>query len=336
MGKYYCQVSPEERYEMARLQREGYSKRQIATSLDRSASTVTRELKRNSSKTKGYVPDYAQQQARARSWRGSKLDRDPALRERVLAGLGADWSPEQVAGRLALEAGRPVVSHETIYRFVHAQGNRTKDYAWFRLLPRGKTKRGRHRRRGGHPASHIPLRQPLAQRPKEAEDRSTPGHWEADLMLFGNRGQSLLVLQERHSRLILGQPMFQKAADPMAQAMTQLLAAIPHQWRRTVTFDNGSEFSQHHRLHNLGFETFFCDTHSPWQKGGVENANSRLRRHLPQKTDLQQLPEAVPYRVIQAYNSTPRKCLGYLTPGEIYSYQLLHLKCESTFPLWWE
>ena len=157
MGKYYCQVSPEERYEMARLQREGYSKRQIATSLDRSASTVTRELKRNSSKTKGYVPEYAQQQARARSWRGSKLDRDPALRERVLAGLGADWSPEQVAGRLALEAGRPVVSHETIYRFVHAQGNRTKDYAWFRLLPRGKTKRGRHRRRGGHPASHIPL-----------------------------------------------------------------------------------------------------------------------------------------------------------------------------------
>ena len=333
MGKYYCQVSPEERYEMARLQREGYSKRQIATSLDRSASTVTRELKRNSSKTKGYVADYAQQQARARNWRGSKLDRDPALRERVLAGLGADWSPEQVAGRLALEAGRPVVSHETIYRFVHAQGNRTKDYAWFRLLPRGKTKRGRHRRRGGHPASHIPLRQPLAQRPKEAEDRSTPGHWEADLMLFGNRGQSLLVLQERHSRLILGQPMFQKAADPMAQAMTQLLAAIPHQWRRTVTFDNGSEFSQHHRLHNLGFETFFCDTHSPWQKGGVENANSRLRRHLPQKTDLQQLPEAVPYRVIQAYNSTPRKCLGYLTPAEIYSYQLLHLKCESTFPL---
>ena len=87
MGKYYCQVSPEERYEMSRLQREGYSKRQIATSLDRSASTVTRELKRNSSKTKGYVPEYAQQQARARNWRGSKLDRDPALRERVLAGL---------------------------------------------------------------------------------------------------------------------------------------------------------------------------------------------------------------------------------------------------------
>ena len=87
-------------------------------------------------------------------------------------------------------------------------------------------------------------------------------------MLLGNRGQSRLVLQERHSRLILAQPMHRKAAAPMAQAMTQLLATLPPQWRQTVTFDNGREFAQHHRLHDLGIETFFCDTHSPWQKGG--------------------------------------------------------------------
>lgn len=227
MGKHYRQVSMEERCEMARLQREGYSKRQIAASLDRSPSTVTRELSRNSSKTKGYDPSYAQQQARARRWHGSKLDRDPTLRERVLAGLKAGWSPEQVAGRLALEAGHTVVSHETIYRFVHAQGNRTKDHAWFRLLRRGKTKRGRRRRKGGHPASSIHLRQPLSQRPEEADGRAVPGHWEADLMLFGNRGQSLLVLQERCSRLILAQPMLQKTAEPFAQAMTQMLAGLP-------------------------------------------------------------------------------------------------------------
>jgi IS30 family transposase len=261
------------------------------------------------------------------------LDRDPALRQQVLAGLQAGWSPEQVAGRLALERGGTVVSHETIYRFVHAQGNRTKDHAWFRLLPRRKTKRGWRGGQGGHPASYIHLRCPLAQRPQEAADRSLPGHWEADLMLFGNRGQSLLVLQERHSRLILGQPMHRKAAAPMAQAMTQLLATLPPQWRQTVTFDNGSEFAQHHRLHDLGIETFFCDTHSPWQKGGVENTNSRLRRYLPRKTDLAQLPEDLPLRVVQTYNNTPRKCLGYRTPAEIYSNQLLHLKCESTFRL---
>ena len=132
-------------------------------------------------------------------------------------------------------------------------------------------------------------------------------------MLLGNRGQSRLVLQERHSRLILAQPMLRKAAAPMAQTMTQLLATLPPQWRQTVTFDNGSEFAQHHRLHDLGIETFFCDTHSPWQKGGVENTNSRLRRYLPRKPDLAQLPEDLPLRVVQTYNNTPRKCLGYRT-----------------------
>ena len=142
MGTTYKQLTIAERCEMARLQREGYSKRQIAASLDRSASTIARELRRNSSRTKGYEPGYAQQQAWARRWRGSKLDRDPALREQVLAGLQAGWSPEQVAGRLALERGGTVVSHETIYRFVHAQGNRTKDHAWFRLLPRGARPNG--------------------------------------------------------------------------------------------------------------------------------------------------------------------------------------------------
>ena len=333
MGKHYQQLSIEERCEMARLQREGYTKRQIAASLDRSPSTITRELSRNSSRTKGYDPSYAQQQARARRWQGSKLDRNPALRERVLAGLQADWSPEQVAGRLALEAGRTLVSHETIYRFIHAQGNRTKDHAWFRLLSRGKVKRGRRRSRGGHPASYIHLRQPVSLRPNDALHRLSPGHWEADLMLFGNRGQSLLVLQERSSRLILAQPLFQKAAHPVAQSMSQLLASLPPQWRRSVTFDNGSEFAQHHQLHQLGIDTFFCDTHSPWQKGGVENANGRLRRRLPRNTDLRQLPQNYPYRVIQACNNTPRKCLGYLTPAEFYSHQLLHLKCESTFRL---
>ena len=227
---------------MARLQKEGLTLRQIAASLDRSTSTVSRELSRNASRTKGYYPSYAHQQARARRWRGSKLDRNPALRQWVLAGLYAGWSPQQVAGRLALEAGRTLISHETIYRFVHAQGNRTKNHAWFRLLPQRRTKRGRRGRRG-HPYSYIHQRQPLSLRSPDVQLRQHPGHWEADLMLFGNRGQSLLVLQERHSRLILGQPMFQKSAGPIADALIDLFLPIPPQWRQTVTFDNGSEFA---------------------------------------------------------------------------------------------
>ena len=333
MGRIYQQLTIEERCEMARLHTAGYSMRQIATSLDRTPSTVSRELSRNSSQTQGYQPVYAQRQARARRWSGSQLERDASLRHRVLSCLQWGWSPQQIAGRLALESGRIVVSHETIYRFIYGQLSRRKDYNWRHYLPRGKSKRGWRGRKGGSSASFIPLRQPLTQRPQAAADRQTPGHWEADLMLFGNRGKSLLTLVERHSRLLLAQPLTSKAATPVASASAQLLSPFPPQWRRTVTFDNGTEFARHHRLHALGIQTFFCDTRSPWQKGGVENGIGRLRRFLPQKTDLAQVPNGWLNQILLAYNNTPRKCLGYQTPAEILFDQLLHLKCEFTFLL---
>ena len=111
----------EERCEIARLRSQGSSVRQIAAGVDRPPSTVARELKRNGSRTLGYQPRYANQQAHARRWRGSRLERDGPLREQVLAGLGAGWSPAQVAGRLALDEGRQIISHESIYRFIYAQ-----------------------------------------------------------------------------------------------------------------------------------------------------------------------------------------------------------------------
>ena len=333
MGEQYHQVNIEERCEIARLHAQGHTLRQIAASLDRAASTVARELKRNQSRTQGYQPRYAHQQAQARRWRGSKLERDPQLRESVLSGLKQGWSPEQVSGRLARDRGRRVISHETIYRFIYAQMARKKDYTWRHYLPRGKSKRGWRGRKGGSPARLIPLRRPLLERPEQALDRRQPGHWEADLMVFGNRGKSLLTLQERHSRLLLAVPQERKASGPIAQRMMGLLRGFPAEWRRTVTFDNGTEFAQHYRLHELGMETFFCDTYSPWQKGGMENGIGRLRRYLPRKTRWEELSRSRVSRVVQIYNNTPRKCLGYRTPAEVFMEEVLHLKCESSFPL---
>ena len=186
MGKVYTQVTMEERCEIARLRSQGSSLRQIAAGVDRPPSTVARELKRNGSRTLGYQPRYANQQAHARRWRGSRLERDGPLLEQVLAGLGAGWSPAQVAGRLALDEGRRIISHESIYRFIYAQMARKKDYSWRHYLPRAKAKRGFRGRRGGSPATHIAHRVPLSQRPHAAADRATFGHWEGDLMHFGN------------------------------------------------------------------------------------------------------------------------------------------------------
>ena len=111
-----------------------------------------------------------------------------------------------------------------------------------------------------------------------------------------------------------------------------MLGPLPPAFRQTVTFDNGTEFARHYELHDLGIKTFFCDTHAPWQKGGVENAIGRLRRFLPRKMNLAEVPEERFTEVALAYNNTPRKCLGYRSSAEIFKTRVLHFKCESTFP----
>ncbi|HTE79639.1 MAG TPA: IS30 family transposase [Reyranella sp.] len=333
MGRSYRQFSLEDRCELARLHVAGASLRQIAAALDRAPSSVSRELRRNSGAAGDYKPAYAGQQAGARRWRGSRLVRDADLRQTVLDRLGRGWSPQQVAGRLARDHGRPVISHETIYRFIAAQIARTKDYRWRLYLPRGKSKRGWRGRKGGSPAQTIPQRVPIQQRPATAEDRRTPGHWEADLMLFSIYGQAVLALHERTSRLlaIIRQPS--KAASPLADTLHALLVDLPLALRLTITFDNGTEFALHHRLRDLlDIQTFFCDPHAPWQKGGIENAIGRLRRDLPRRTDLSLLHHLDLIRIARRYNHTPRLCLDFRTPAEVFS-SLLHFKCESTSPL---
>ena len=227
MGRDYTHITLEDRCQMAHLHATGHSLRQIAAALDRAPSTVARELTRNASTTQGYQPGYADQQARARRWQGSKLDRDSTLRATVLARLQHGWSPQQVAGRLAREHHQPVISHETIYRFIYAQIARKKDYAWRHYLPRAKTKRGRRGSKGRSPASFITLRHPLAERPDTVADRGTPGHWEANLMLFRIYGQAILTLHERHSRLLIAARPPGKAAAPIAHAIATLLAPLP-------------------------------------------------------------------------------------------------------------
>ena len=242
------------------------------------------------------------------------------------------WSPEQVSGRLARERGRKVISYESIYRFIAAQIARTKDYSWRLYLPRGKSKRGWRGRKGGSSALHIKGRCPIIERPAVAADRRQIGHWEADLMLFAKYGQVVLALHERTSRVlaVLHQPS--KAAEPIARSLDAMLAPLPSNLRRTITFDNGTEFAYHFRLQEaLGLRTFFCDPHAPWQKGGIENAIGRMRRSLPRKTDLSTISPIEMTRLAQRYNHTPRRCLDFLTPAEVFS-KLLHFECETTFP----
>ncbi len=333
MGKTYEQLSPEERAIIADLRAKGRSIRQIAAALDRPASTVSRELKRNSGRQIGYRAAYAQQQSRARRWRGSRLERDEVLRRQVLKGLKKGWSPEQVCGWLERRSGHPLLSPESIYRFIQAQITRHNDFRWRHYLPRAKFKRGFRGRKGGSPALHIQGRVSIDERPAAVEDRSNPGHWEADLMMFAKYGQALLTLHERSSRLLIAIRPDSKHAEPIADIIAGLLEPLPQSLRQTITFDNGTEFARHYQLHRLDIQTFFCDPHAPWQKGGIENAIGRMRRRIPRKTDLATLTTRQISGLLSAYNNTPRKCLDWRSPAELFWQQVLHLECESTSPL---
>lgn len=321
----YRQLSLEERCTIARLCEAGRSLRQIAAALDRQPSTISRELKRNSGSKVGYRPAYAQAQTQARRWTGSRLERDDALRETILGRLAQGWSPEQVCGRLAREAGRCVISHETIYRFIYAQLTRTNDRYWRHYLPRAKYKRG-WRTKGGWPRNTDRIS--IHERPPDIATRQQPGHWEADAMLFSAPGQAILVAHERHSRLTIAVRQDSLKANPVAAALTGMLQPLPSHLRQSITFDNGPEFTRHAQIaQQLGAQTYFCDPRSPWQKGSVENAIGRMRRDLPRKTNLADLPPNTLDAILTQHNNTPRKCLGYLTPAE--TFNPLHLECES-------
>ena len=315
MGQDYRHFSLEERCEIARLHAEGRSLRQIAAALDRAPSSIARELKRNRGSTVGYKPGYAEQRAKARRWTGSKLDRSADLRQRVLTHLSHGHSPEQTAGRIARETGSALISHETIYRFIYAQIARHQDYAWRRYLPRAKAKRGFRGHKGGSPANYIHNRVSISERPAEANDRVTPGHWEADLVSSSPntaRPSSPCMSGPRASSWRSGRATKPQPSSPTVFKASFIL--MPPVMRQTVTFDNGSEFTQHSRLHGIDLKTFFCNTHSPWQKGGIENAIGRMRRFLPRKTDLATIPDEQFNAILAVYNHTPRKCLDFQTP----------------------
>lgn len=330
-SRKYRHFSIEERCEIARRHDAGQSLRKIAAALDRSPSSIARELERNGGST-GYKPSYAGEQAHARRWKGSRLLRKPKLQAKVLELLKRGLSPEAVAGRLKLEQGKTIVSHETIYRFIHAQIARTKNYAWRHYLPRGKAKRGYRGRRGGSAARTIQGRVSIGKRPAQFSDRTNAGHWEADSMQFAGY-RFVLALHERSSRLIWLQHQPTKEAASVAKNIQTALAPLPKKLRQSITFDNGTEFAYHYELRkSLGIKTYFCDPYAPWQKGGVENAIGRLRRRLPRKTDLTKVSSKQLQQLAALYNHTPRKCLGWQTPAEVFS-KVLHFKRESTFPL---
>ena len=218
------------------------------------------------------------------------------------------------------------VSHETIYRFAYSKEGRAEGF--FRHLPDQRRKR-RPRGYRRHSRTQIFDAQSLSRRPERIAERREFGHWECDLMLFRKEHGKINVtsLVERVSRFTVVMRNEDRQSRPIMEALIQGLGPLPQPARRSITFDRGTEFSAWRRLKaGIGADSWFCDPSAPWQKGTVENTNNRLRKYLPRATE----PTAVTNRYLRSIchrlNTTPRKCLGYLTPAEVFQRHLMEIQ----------
>ncbi len=237
MERRYRQLSLDERETIADLRKTGQTIRQIAATLDRAPSTISREITRNTGygAKAVYRPSYADDQAWARRWSGCKLECQPGLLAMVLERLKAGWSPEQVSGRLAKDYRKPIISYETIYRFIYTQIRATAKFSWRYYLPRAKFKRGFRGRRSSPIEHHIKHRVALSARPSVVDNRQQVGHWEVDLMMFGNKKANLLVAQERTSRFIFIAKQADKKSHRVAAKLLGWFKLLPPSMRRTLT-----------------------------------------------------------------------------------------------------
>jgi transposase, IS30 family len=311
-----------EREEIAVGLAAGLSCRQIAARLapGRAASTVSREVRRNS--VRGVYRAHLaarEAQGRARRPKPAKLAASPGLRAWVEGKLALRWSPEQVSARLEEEfPDRPEmrVSPETIYQSLYVQGRGALRRELAACLRSGRAVR-RPRKAGEERRGRIPGMVSISERPAEAAGRAVPGHWEGDLII-GRAGKTQAgTLVERSTRFTMLVPLPDgKAPAVFADALTPVIAGLPGALRRSLTWDQGSEMGQHARIAiDAGIDVYFCDPHSPWQRGSNENTNGLLRQYFPKGTDIPADPQRL-QAVADELNGRPRKTLGWKTPAE--------------------
>lgn len=379
-GRY---LSFAEREELALLRAQGCGVREIARQLDRSASTISREMRRNAATRGGslaYRATAAQWHSdrRARRPKAAKLAANHRLRRYVEDRLGgviesprgkrvpgpktrwagrrhgrrkdrrwaSAWSPEQIARRLSIdfpddEAMR--ISHEAIYQALYVQGRGALRRELTACLRTGRALRVPRARARNRRKQFVRPEILISERPAEADDRAVPGHWEGDLIL-GVGSSAIGTLVERTTRFTLllhlprmegyGQPRTKNGpalaghgAEAVRDAIVSTISTLPGQLRRSLTWDQGAEMAQHAQLTvDTGLEIYFCDPHSPWQRGTNENTNGLLRQYFPKGTDLSRHSLRELAAVAAALNGRPRKTLGWKTPAEAFDEHLRSLK----------
>jgi transposase, IS30 family len=317
------QLSLDQREEIDYGLRDGESFASIARRLGCATSSVSREVGRNGGRGR-YRAWRADRRAceMARRPKPSKLVTNTRLRGEVVSRLEQRCSPEQIAGRLRFDFPDDPemwVSHETIYQslYVQARGQFRRDLTTY--LRSGRSRRKPRPTSGdAKTRSKIVGMISISERPAEIEDRAVPGHWEGDLIIGTRSRSAIATLVERSSRYVmLGRYEHRHDAESTCEVLTELIGRLPEHLRRSLTWDQGSEMAAHAKFTvSTDVDVYFCDPHSPWQRGSNENTNGLLRQYFPKGTDLSVWSQADLDAVAHELNNRPRQTLGWLTPSE--------------------
>ncbi len=315
-------LSLSEREEISRGLAEGQSMRAIACWIQRAPSTVSREIGRHRGRA-----SYRAAEADQRAWDSARRPKPcrlavrPRLRKIVTRKLSLEWSPEQICGWLKRRyAGEPEmqISHETIYRslFVQARGVLKKELLR-RLRTRRVIRRSKQSSVRGQGRGRIVDAVSIRKRPAEVEDRAVPGHWEGDL-LAGSNNTHIATLTERQSRFTMLVKVPSKDTRTVVKALARQVRRLPAELRKSLTWDRGLEMAAHKEFSiATDVQVYFCDPHSPWQRGTNENTNRLLRQYFPKGTDLSVCSQADLNRTARRLNQRPRKTLAFRSPAEV-------------------
>lgn len=316
---HYKHLSPTERRQLSIFIEMGFSMTKIAQRLGRSRATLYRELERNKEDTH-YSAGLAQQKAKARAKgkRSSKLETDGHLRAYVIEGLKKGWSPEQISGRMKYHRLSYYVCKETIYHYIYE----SQDEKLYHYLPSKKPTRRKRYSRKKHQCRYGEIRL-ITKRPQDINTRKRFGHWEGDTIQFsGTKEKIVTTLVERKSRMVYLLKNERKYSKHVMKKIAKKLTVLPKKMCKTVTFDQGIEFADYRQLERpLKCKVYYCETHSPWQKGSNENMNGRLRRYLPRSCDIGQISQRQLNQLAEKMNLCPRKCIGFKTPKELFIQQ---------------
>jgi transposase, IS30 family len=329
-------LSQDERIEIADLRQAGLGIRQIAVRVGRAPSTISRELRRNAAVT-GYRPFEAHRRATARRARHHRrrVETSAELGQLVAELLAQRWSPQQISRHLRRRfPGQPRMwlCHESIYQAVYQPGSPLRRPSPLAAHRRSPLRTGRdHRRAHQHKNQRRPrFEQPMLtirQRPFQPEDRSQPGHWEGDLIIGKDQGSAIGTLVERQSRMTRLLHLPYRDADSLHDVLTERMGDLPAGLLRSITWDQGTEMARHLTItRSLGTPVYFCDSHSPWQRGTNENTNGLLRDYFPKGTDLSVHSPRHLLAVENELNNRPRMVLGDEAPAELFTALLASAK----------